>query len=119
MTALDKHEKLQQKFKELYCAFHLLNSIDDQIDKYIRKQLGEDISNKIESIGAEDYDGDGFILLTIFVNNSYYKEVLAKVKEVFPGWEWYAEKNTNFSDIYLRLDDDVVANIPQFMYEVL
>lgn len=119
MTVFDKHEKLQQKFKELYCACYLLGSIEDNINKYIRKQLGEDISNKIESIELEDFDSDGFLLLTIFVNNSYSKEVLAKVKEVFPGWEWYAEKNTNFSDIYLRLDDDVVANIPQFMYEAL
>ena len=27
------------------------------------------------------------------------------------------EPNTNFSDITLRLDDDVVASIPRFMFD--
>ena len=110
---VDKHEKLQLKFSELYCAKYLLDSIDNYIDKYIRKSVGKETSDKIETISA-DLDYEDFILLTIFVSNKYWREVFKKVKEVFPGWKWYTERNTNFSDIYLRLDDDVVANIPLF-----
>ncbi|WP_405285899.1 hypothetical protein [Methanobrevibacter sp.] len=113
----DTHEKLQHKFGDLYCAAHLVNRIEQSINNYIRKELGKEYSDKIETIGV-DLDYDNFILLTIFVSNSYWKEVFARVKEVFPGWDWYVEKSTNFSDIYLRLDDDVVASIPQFMFDI-
>lgn len=116
MTVFDKHEELQLKFSELYCARYLVNSIDNYINKYIRENVGKEISDKIETISA-DLDYDDFIILTIFVSNEYWRNVLDKLKEVFPGWEWCYERNTNFSDIYLRLDDDVVAGIPQFMFD--
>lgn len=112
----DMHEKLQKKFTDLYCANWILDSIEIDAVNYIKLQLGEDISAKIESIGF-DLDGDNFITLTIFVPNKYRKEILRKVKETFPGWDWDMEPNTNFSDIYLRLDDDVVASIPRFMFD--
>lgn len=112
----DMHEHLQMKFGELYCAAYLVHRIEHSIDQYIRSKLGEEISNKIETIGV-DIDYDDFMVLTIFVSNRYWKTVFRKVKEVFPGWDWYTEKNTNFSDIYLRLDDDVIAGVPQFLWE--
>lgn len=113
---LDSHEKLQNKFGDLYCAAHLLGRIEQDINKYIREELGQEISDKIETIGV-DLDYEDFLLLTIFVSNIYWRDVFARVKEVFPGWDWYVEKSTNFSDIYLRLDDDVVASIPQFLFD--
>lgn len=115
MTVFDKHEKLQKKFSDLYCAVYLMNSIKREINQYIRSKLGIGISAKIDSISVYD-DPDGFMQLEIFVSNLYLDEVFEKVKDVFPGWEWDIEEHKiNYSDIILRLDDDVIASIPRFM----
>lgn len=112
---IDRHEQLQILFGDMYCAAHLVNRIDSQVSNYIRSQLGE-YADKIESITV-NLDYEDFLMLELFVDNRYHKKVYEKVKEVFPGWEWYTEHHNNFSYIYLRLDDDVVAKIPEFMWE--
>lgn len=115
MTVFDKHEKLQKKFSELYCAVYLMESIEREINQYIRSKLGIGTSAKINNIGVYE-DPDGFIQLEIFVRNQDLDEVFEKLKDVFPGWEWDIEEHKmNYSDIILRLDDDVIAGIPRFM----
>ena len=114
-NVFDNHENLQRKFGDLYCANHLMNRIEHDINNYIRKEVGIEFSSKIDTIGVEDYED--YLGLTIFVSNRDWETVFERVKEVFPGWDWYAEKGNNFSDIYLRLDDDVVASIPRFMFD--
>ncbi|MBQ2653373.1 MAG: hypothetical protein IJF83_07450 [Methanobrevibacter sp.] len=116
---LDSHERLQRKFADLYCANHLLNSIENDINQYIRGELGIETSAKIDSIHIDSVtDGDNFIILTVHVENQYDDEVFERIKEVFPGWEWELNKaNLTSKDIDLRLDDDVVASIPRFLFD--
>ena len=116
---LDSHEKLQRKFADLYCANKLFNSIEQDINQYIRSKLGVEISACIDSIYVDSVtDGDNFIILTIHVENQYADKVFEKVTEVFPCWEWELNKaNLTLKDIDLRLDDDVVARIPQFLFD--
>ena len=112
---LAAHEKLQKKFADLYCAAYLVGSIEGDISKYIRSELGDNVSDKIDSIGVDlDYEE---LILRINVANHYRKEVFEKLKEVFPGWEWHMEYHTNFSDISLILDDDKVREVPLFFFE--
>ena len=116
---LDSHEKLQRKFADLYCANKLFNSIELDINQYIRSKLGVEISACIDSIYVDSVtDGDNFIILTIHVENQYANEVFEKLTEVFPGWEWELNKsNLTSKDIDLRLDDEVIASLPKFFYD--
>ena len=116
---LDAHEKLQRKFSDLYCANKLLNSIERDINQYIRREVGLDISSRIDTIYIDPVsDGDNFIVLTIHVENQYAELVFSRIKEVFPGWEWEINKaNLTSKDIDLRLDDEVIASLPKFLYD--
>lgn len=115
----DTHETLQRKFADLYCANQLINSIEKDIVKYIHSKVGIGISTIIDTIYIDQVtDGDNFLVLTIHVENQHAEKVFNKIKEVFPGWEWELNKANSISkDIDLRLDDDVVASIPRFLFD--
>ena len=116
MDDIIKHMELQKIFCNLYCAKYLVDSIEGDIDEYIKNILPLDIVKKIHTIGV-DMDYEDFMILEISVDNRYFKEVYCCVKKYFKGWDWYTDRHNNFSDICLRLDDDVVARIPSFMFD--
>lgn len=109
--------KLVQKFKDLYCLYSVVNSVEHEISEIILSELPIEISKKVEHV-AIDPDYPDFLYLRIHTETNYLDEVFSALQKVYPAFEFEKDTHQNFSDVVLRLDDEVIAYLPTLLYEV-
>lgn len=109
--------KLVQKFKDIYCLYSVVNSIEHEISEIILSELPIEVSKKVEYVTI-DSDYDNFLVLRVTSSTMYITEVFDALKKVYPAFDFEMDKHQNISDVTLRLDDDVIAYLPTLLYEV-
>lgn len=108
---------LVQKFKDIYCLYSVVNSVEHEISEIVLSELPVDISKKVEYVTI-DSDYDNFLVLKVTSSTRYIDEVFNALKKVYPAFDFEKDKHQNISNVCLRLDDDVIAYLPTLLYEV-
>lgn len=108
---------LVQKFKDIYCLYSVVHSVEHEISEIILSELPVDVSKKVDYVSI-DSDYDNFLVLRVTTSTGYLSVVFDALKEAYPAFDFEKDRHQNVSDIVLRLDDDVIAYLPTLLYEV-
>ena len=109
-------EELQKQFINAHCAWTLFCNIECEIEGIIKSKLPKHIRNKIGSIGFNT-EFEDYMVLEVRTSSSNLDEVYASLTTIYPSIKWIIEDMGHFGYIALKLDDDVVASLPLYLYE--
>lgn len=109
-------EELQQQFINAHCAWTLFCNTELNIENTIKSKLPKHIRDKIGSIGF-NIDFVDYMVLEVRIASSNIDEVYASLTTVYPSVEWTVDDMGHFACISVRLDDDVIASLPLYLYE--
>lgn len=108
--------KLIQEFKNIYCLYSVVHSVEHNISELILYELPINIVKEVEYVTI-DSDFPDYLYLRINAATRVIDQVYDVLCKVYPDFEWEKDVHQNVSDVILRLDDDVIAYLPQFLYE--
>ena len=109
-------EELQKQFINAHCAWALFCNIEDEIGRIITSKLPKHIQKKICSIGFNT-DFKDYMILEVRIVSANIDEVYASLTTVYPSMKWSIHDMGHFSCINLKLNDDVIASLPLYLYE--
>ena len=109
-------EELQKQFINAHCAWTLFCNIECEIEGIIKGKLPNHIRNKIGSIGFNT-EFEDYMVLEVRASSTNLDEVYASLTTVYPSIKWNIVDMGHFGCITLRLDDEVIASLPLFLYE--